>query len=92
MAAPPSINLIREIILLNRIIRWCWLSIICLSLLSFFSAAYSLYLYSFCQHGQIYSGNFSLRSINCLEYLLMFLHWIPINLIILKGDFFVNWL
>lgn len=92
IAAPPSINLLSEIMLLNRIVSWCWLRVLCLSLMSFLSAAYSLYLYAFNQHGQVYSGSFSLRRINCLEYLLIFLHWVPINLIIIKRDLFVNWL
>lgn len=92
IAAPPSINLIREIILLNRLISWSWLRIFRLSLVSFFRAAYSLYLYSYSQHGQIFSGIFSFFTISCNEFLLLFLHWVPINLFILKSDFIVNWL
>lgn len=92
IAAPPSINLIREIILLNRLISWSWLRIFSLSLVSFFRAAYSLYLYSYSQHGQIFSGIFSFLTISCNEFLLLFLHWVPINLFILKSDFIVNWL
>jgi len=36
MACPPTLNLLGEISLLNRIIRWSWISIIILRLLSFF--------------------------------------------------------
>lgn len=46
MAAPPTLNLLGEISLLNRIISWSFISILMLSFLSFFSAAYSLYLFS----------------------------------------------
>lgn len=92
MAAPPSLNLLGEVILLNRIIRWAWLRILILSFLSFFSAAYSLYLFSYSQHGCIYSINLSFRISSCREYLLLFLHWVPLNLLILKSDFCVLWL
>jgi len=36
IAAPPTLNLLGEISLLNRIVSWSWISIIILSLLSFF--------------------------------------------------------
>lgn len=47
MAAPPTLNLLGEISLINRIVSWSWISIIALACLSFFRAAYTLYLYSF---------------------------------------------
>ena len=46
MAAPPTLNLLGEISLINSIVRWSWVSILILSLLSFFRAAYTLYLYA----------------------------------------------
>nr|YP_009261961.1 NADH dehydrogenase subunit 4 [Tipula cockerelliana]AMN09076.1 NADH dehydrogenase subunit 4 [Tipula cockerelliana] len=49
MAAPPSLNLLGEISLLNSIVSWSWISMFMLALLSFFSAAYTLYLYSYSQ-------------------------------------------
>lgn len=45
IAAPPSLNLIGEISLLNSLISWTWLSILILILLSFFRAVYTLYSY-----------------------------------------------
>jgi NADH-ubiquinone oxidoreductase chain 4 len=74
MAAPPSLNLLGEIILINSLVSWRYYSIIALSLMSFFSAAYSLYLYSYTQHGKIYSGLYALSSGFVNEYLLLFLH------------------
>ena len=64
-----------------------------LVLLSFFSAACTLYLYSYSQHGSFYSG---LYSCSCSlghvhELLLLFLHWFPLNLVILKVDVTVFW-
>nr|QXG19150.1 NADH dehydrogenase subunit 4 [Drosophila burlai] len=86
MAAPPTLNLLGEISLLNSIVSWSWVSMIMLSLLSFFSAAYTLYLYSFSQHGKLFSGVYSFSGGKIREYLLMLLHWLPLNLLILKSD------
>jgi NADH-ubiquinone oxidoreductase chain 4 len=89
MAAPPTINLLGEIGLLNRIIGWSKVSIILLIFISFFSAAYTLYLYSFSQHGKFNIGNYSFSFALNREYLILFLHWFPINLLILKSDLIV---
>uniref|UniRef100_Q56GP2 NADH-ubiquinone oxidoreductase chain 4 n=3 Tax=montium subgroup TaxID=32352 RepID=Q56GP2_9MUSC len=86
MAAPPTLNLLGEISLLNSIVSWSWISMIMLSFLSFFSAAYTLYLYSFSQHGKLFSGVYSFSVGKIREYLLMLLHWLPLNLLILKSD------
>jgi len=61
-----------------------------LILLSFFSAVYTVYLYSYSQHGSIYSCLCSLGYVR--EFLLLFLHWFPLNLIILKVDVAVFWI
>nr|AAX76860.1 NADH dehydrogenase subunit 4 [Drosophila ficusphila]QXG19215.1 NADH dehydrogenase subunit 4 [Drosophila ficusphila] len=92
MAAPPTLNLLGEISLLNSIVSWSWVSMIMLSLLSFFSAAYTLYLYSFSQHGKLFSGIYSFSSGKIREYLLMLLHWLPLNLLILKSESCMLWL
>nr|YP_010159301.1 NADH dehydrogenase subunit 4 [Perlesta teaysia]QRG31747.1 NADH dehydrogenase subunit 4 [Perlesta teaysia] len=92
MAAPPSLNLLSEISLLNSMIGWTWSTMLMLSLLSFFSAAYTLYLYSYSQHGLIYSGVYSCSMGYTREYLLLFLHWIPLNLLILKSEPCMLWL
>nr|YP_010691298.1 NADH dehydrogenase subunit 4 [Drosophila nebulosa]WBU93948.1 NADH dehydrogenase subunit 4 [Drosophila nebulosa] len=92
MAAPVTLNLLGEISLLNSIVSWSWVSMIMLSFLSFFSAAYSLYLYSFSQHGKFFSGIYSFSNGKIREYLLLLLHWLPLNLLILKSDMCMLWL
>jgi len=84
IAAPPSFNLVGEVILINRLISWHWIRLIFLSLISFFRAAYSLYLYSFRQHGKLRIRIYSFSIGTIREFLLLILHWIPLNLIILK--------
>lgn len=88
MAAPPSINLLREIRLFNRIIGWSTYSILILILLSFFRAGYTIYLYSYSQHGKFYRSLYGIRSGNIREYLILFLHWLPLLLLIVKRDSF----
>nr|APX40780.1 NADH dehydrogenase subunit 4 [Cryptocephalus lividimanus] len=90
MASPPSLNLLGEICLINSIISYSSLTILFLMLLSFFSAAYSLYLYAFSQHGFVGSGSYSFSSGYLREYLLLLLHWVPLNVLIMKADFLFN--
>nr|YP_010254112.1 NADH dehydrogenase subunit 4 [Scaphidium formosanum]QTZ18653.1 NADH dehydrogenase subunit 4 [Scaphidium formosanum] len=92
MAAPPSLNLLGEIILINSLVAWSILNMGFLFFISFFSAVYSLYIYSFSQHGKIYLGVFSFSLGYIYEYLGLFLHWVPLNLLVLKGEYFVLWL
>nr|YP_009469752.1 NADH dehydrogenase subunit 4 [Sceptuchus simplex]AVE15706.1 NADH dehydrogenase subunit 4 [Sceptuchus simplex] len=92
MAAPPSLNLLGEIGLFNSMVGWMWMVMLFLMLISFFSAAYTLYLYSYSQHGQFYSGMYSSVSGYCREYLLLMLHWLPLNFLILKSDFVLIWM
>nr|YP_010385141.1 NADH dehydrogenase subunit 4 [Sphaeridium lunatum]UPL65151.1 NADH dehydrogenase subunit 4 [Sphaeridium lunatum] len=91
MAAPPSLNLLGEIMLINSLVSWSYYSMLFLSLISFFSAAYSLYLYSYTQHGKIYSGVYSFSMGYLNEYLLLLLHWLPLNFLILKSEYFSLW-
>nr|ALO71093.1 NADH deshydrogenase subunit 4 [Pselaphinae sp. 9 EF-2015] len=92
MAAPPSLNLLGEIMLINSLVSWSIFCMLPLSLLSFFSAVYSLYLYSYSQHGKLYSGLYTFNLGLNREYLLLFLHWFPLNLLILKGDLVTLWI
>jgi NADH-ubiquinone oxidoreductase chain 4 len=92
IAAPPTLNLLGEISLLNRIVSWSWFSVILISFLSFFRAAYSLYLYALSQHGKVYSALYSFSMNYVREYLVLFLHWFPLNILILKRDVCLLWL
>nr|YP_009710467.1 NADH dehydrogenase subunit 4 [Pontia daplidice]YP_009775566.1 NADH dehydrogenase subunit 4 [Pontia edusa]QFZ96422.1 NADH dehydrogenase subunit 4 [Pontia daplidice]QJA15792.1 NADH dehydrogenase subunit 4 [Pontia edusa] len=87
MAAPPSMNFLGEVELINSLVSWSWLSMIMLMMISFFSAGYSLYLFSYSQHGAYNLGLYSFYSGVSREYLLLFLHWFPLNIFILKFDY-----
>uniref|UniRef100_UPI0030027F17 NADH dehydrogenase subunit 4 n=1 Tax=Triatoma boliviana TaxID=3120505 RepID=UPI0030027F17 len=92
MASPPSLNLLGEIMLINGILSWNSLSMVFLGFSSFLSCCYSIYLYSYVQHGYVYGGltKFSFNSLR--EYILIFYHLLPLNFMIIKSDIFVIWL
>nr|YP_009918114.1 NADH dehydrogenase subunit 4 [Torleya grandiforceps]QLP89016.1 NADH dehydrogenase subunit 4 [Torleya grandiforceps] len=92
MAAPPTLNLLGELSLLNSLVAWSWASMVALMLISFFSAAYTLYLYSFSQHGKWSFSGYGSMSGTTREYLVLVLHWLPLNLLILKSEAGILWI
>ncbi|BBV28443.1 NADH dehydrogenase subunit 4 (mitochondrion) [Teleogryllus occipitalis] len=90
MAAPPSLNLLAEISLINSVMSWNWFSMLMIAFMSFFGAAYSLYLFSYSQHGMNFSGLYSYINGYFREYMLLFLHWFPLNMLILRSDYFFS--
>nr|YP_009995293.1 NADH dehydrogenase subunit 4 [Gymnochthebius lividus]QNP09696.1 NADH dehydrogenase subunit 4 [Gymnochthebius lividus] len=92
MSAPPSLNLMGEIMLINSLMSWSSLSSFMLMFLLFFSAVYSLYLYSYTQHGKLNMGLYSFYNNYLREYILLFLHWFPLNLLIMKSELLILWI
>nr|UUF68263.1 NADH dehydrogenase subunit 4 [Metapenaeus ensis] len=90
MAAPPTLNLLGEISLILGVVSWSKLSMLSISLLSFFSASYTLYMFSLSQHGKYYSALFSCCSGKVREYLILMLHWLPLNILILKSSTIIS--
>ena len=87
MAAPVVLNLVGELGLLGRILRFRFYSLILLIFFSFIGACYSLYLFSSIQHGLYYSGFRSLSDGSIREYVILFLHFFPLFFLILEVDF-----
>nr|UOF70501.1 NADH dehydrogenase subunit 4 [Tropostreptus sigmatospinus] len=90
MAAPMSLNLIGEISLLGCLLSYSAFMMFILVFLSFFSAAYCLYLYSSIQHGSLVKGTMPFYEMLMVEYLVLLLHWIPLNILFMKMDFFAT--
>nr|QUT09635.1 NADH dehydrogenase subunit 4 [Tenuilapotamon latilum kaiyangense] len=84
MAAPPSLNMMGEISLIIGMISWSKMSMMGITLISFFSAAYTLYMYSLSQHGLFYNSLYTCCSGKVREYMLLFFHWMPLNILILN--------
>lgn len=91
IAAPPRINLIREIFLITAIISQSLFIIIPLRLIRFITVAYSLYLYSTTNHGPIINITSPLPQIQLSDINLITLHLIPILIIILKPEIIISW-
>jgi len=91
MAAPPRINLIREIFLIAAIIRQSIYIIIPLSLIRFITVAYSLYLYTTTRHGPIINISAPISYNNMSDIRLLTLHLVPIIIIILKPEIIISW-
>nr|QKQ14770.1 NADH dehydrogenase subunit 4 [Coccidophilus cariba] len=89
MAAPPSLNLLGEIILMNSLISNFYFWMIFLMLISFFSAVYSIYLYSYTQHGKFIMSVYSIKMITFREFFLLMMHWVPLNVLFLKSNLFL---
>lgn len=91
MAAPPRINLIREIILIIAIIKQSIIVIIPLRLIRFITVAYSLYLYSSTNHGSNINISTPISRIKLSDISLITIHLIPIVIVILKPEIIISW-
>ena len=60
-----------------------------MGLLSFLRVSYTLYIYSISQHGKYFRSLFSCCSGKAREYLIIVLHWLPLNVLLLKGELIV---
>nr|YP_003934522.1 NADH dehydrogenase subunit 4 [Arcuatula senhousia]ACY00235.1 NADH dehydrogenase subunit 4 [Arcuatula senhousia] len=83
MAAPPSLNLLAEICLYICIKSMYFYMMAFFGLISFFSAAYSLYLFTSCFHGSPSGGLFSSMSVSHSDLVVFLAHWIPLNMSVL---------
>nr|WNV65530.1 NADH dehydrogenase subunit 4 [Cyanopterus ninghais] len=88
-SAPPSLNLFSEIMIFISLIQWNKFLILIISLSSFFSTCYSIFLYSFSQYGKLNYSLFNIKNINCNMYLNLILHWMPLNLLFFKMNLFI---
>nr|AML26646.1 NADH dehydrogenase subunit 4 [Ptiliidae sp. BMNH 1274723] len=86
MSAPPSLNLFGEIFIIISIMWLDFNMIYMMLLILFFGGVYSLYLFSYSQHGKLYSGVYSMMSIKLREFLILFLHLVPLLMLFLKMD------
>nr|YP_010586428.1 NADH dehydrogenase subunit 4 [Oecetis caucula]UZZ44216.1 NADH dehydrogenase subunit 4 [Oecetis caucula] len=91
MAAPFSLNLLSEIMIINSIISHSSFTMILVFLVFFLGGAYNLYFFMNSQHGKFLLLKNTFFNILSREYLMLFLHWVPLNLMFLKVDFLMMW-
>nr|QHT64992.1 NADH dehydrogenase subunit 4 [Oxydromus sp. PA-2020] len=83
MAAPPTINLLSEIILIMSTLSYSTSIIILLAFMSFIAAAYTLILYTTMNHGTTPTHQTTTHLISDRNYLSTLLHLIPLFTMIL---------
>lgn len=86
MAAPPSPNLLGEIVLIARVLSCRFYRLFILALITFFAGAYCLVLYTITQHGGLSTFVNALSLISRRNYSCMILHVAPLIILIIKGD------
>nr|YP_009034071.1 NADH dehydrogenase subunit 4 [Sypharochiton pelliserpentis]AHZ60680.1 NADH dehydrogenase subunit 4 [Sypharochiton pelliserpentis] len=86
MAAPPSMNLLSEVSLIISILSVSFVFFFPLSLMSFLVAVYSLFLYTSTQHGNVSNFISPFGSLKSINYLVIFMHWIPAQLLLVVSD------
>nr|QSX81636.1 NADH dehydrogenase subunit 4 [Philotrypesis tridentata] len=88
MSSPISLNLLSEIMIVNITLNWSINMIGILIMGMYFSAMYSLFLFSFISHGNFINKLKIKNNINIYEFLNLLLHWIPLNFLVLKMELF----
>lgn len=83
ISSPPSLNLFREIIIINGLLMWRLFLLLILIILRFFRVVYTIYFYRSINHGFIYKNLNKFISIFYREYLLIYLHLISLFYLII---------
>nr|YP_011017298.1 NADH dehydrogenase subunit 4 [Amblyomma dissimile]WQF68961.1 NADH dehydrogenase subunit 4 [Amblyomma dissimile] len=91
MSAPLTMNMFGEFFLSLSILKLSIFFFFPVMLVIFLSACYSIYMYSYINHGNGWFF-YSLNPINLREYNLLFLHLFPMIFWILKISFFCKWI
>nr|YP_011017402.1 NADH dehydrogenase subunit 4 [Amblyomma parvum]WQF69065.1 NADH dehydrogenase subunit 4 [Amblyomma parvum] len=91
MSAPMTMNLWGEFFLSLSILKMSIFYFPAIMLIIFMSACYSIYMYSYINHGGGWVV-WSLKAIELREYNLLFLHLLPMILWFLKILFFCKWM
>jgi len=89
ISAPPTINLMSEIILMGSIIKYDYLIIVAFPLGSFLGAVFTIYMFSYSQHGRIYFTGYRITQLTFREIHCLVIHIIPVNVLFIKSDYFL---
>jgi len=89
ISIPPSLNLVRELILLINLLYWSFNIIGLLMIGIYFRAIYRLYIFSYIFHGKFNSYLLKIYPLYLNNYLNLILHFIPLSVFILKINFII---
>nr|WRY72508.1 NADH dehydrogenase subunit 4 [Zyginella mandali] len=86
MSCPPSLNFLSEVFIINSMMMYWSNSFLYFILISFLSACFSYYLFSYTQHG-VFHYIYSYSCGSTREFLLLKIHLIPLFLLCLSMNF-----
>lgn len=87
IAAPPTLNLLSEIFLMGRMMKFDKLILLFFPVGSYLGAVFTLFLFSYSQHGKRVESGYGVYLFNYRELHLIGLHLIPVNVLVIKGDY-----
>nr|FAA04235.1 TPA: NADH dehydrogenase subunit 4 [Triannulata magna] len=90
MAAPPSYNLMSEILLIMSVASKSMMLMILLSMISFMTAVYSWILYTLLNHGKSNNNFYPSMCMSNKDYLLLSMHLVPL-LTMMKPLLILGW-
>uniref|UniRef100_UPI00315D08A0 NADH dehydrogenase subunit 4 n=1 Tax=Dicyrtomina ornata TaxID=1113191 RepID=UPI00315D08A0 len=85
ISAPPTINLLSEIFLMFSVLGYSKMMVLFFPIGSFMGAVFTIYMFSYSQHGKNFNSMFSWLSASSREIHTLSCHLIPINLLLLKS-------
>ena len=83
---PPSLNLVGEIMLFGSLLGVLGIIVVVLFFIRLFCGIYCLYLYGWVHHGIIRGRFKGVINMRVIEKFIVIIHWLPLNLLILKLD------
>jgi len=86
---PLSLGFIREIIILISLLNWDIVLISYLFIICFMRRAYSLYLFSYTQHGAIMFRDVKFKIRTIKEFIILIIHFFPLVLLLLNLIVFI---
>lgn len=89
IAAPPRINLMREILLITRTVRQSVITVLPIGLIRFLTVGYSLFIYTALNHGGKPTSSNTYITLNRTSNTTIILHLIPVILIIAKPEIII---
>nr|ANX10120.1 NADH dehydrogenase subunit 4 [Cynoglossus joyneri] len=91
LALPPLPNLMGELAIIVSMFNWSWWTLIFTGLGTLITASYSIHMYMSTQRGPLSSHILSLTPTYVKEHLLIFLHLLPLLLLIGKPEIISCW-
>jgi len=92
ISGPPTINLLSEIFLMARIISFDKFIILLFPLGSFMGAVFTLFMFSYSQHGKVFFSSLGYNGRNFRELHSLTLHILPVNFIVLRREYLMIFL